>query len=377
MTEAITPLKSNIEGSGTGYMPQLDSLRAFAVIQVLISHWFLYHPKISLFPFGQTGVNLFFVLSGFLISGILLNGRKIAEEENGSKIHTAKNFYIRRTLRIFPIYYLTIFLLFIINFQTIREFFLWYLFYSSNILYFVTSSWGGSLSHLWTLAVEEQFYIIWPFVILFIPKKYLLKSIIGIILIGPLFRGIMFTLLDGNSRFFFINLLTPANIDCFGLGALLAYCRINGMTILDFNGLISKMFVLVNLVLIIIWVFYMNIVAIVLPSWINVGITAQIFLGLNIAVTSLFLISKASIGFKGILKIIFENKLVMFIGKISYGIYLYHALVSSLTKYLGIPKINSLYINFVFSFFFVLIISTISWYLVEKPINNLKKKFAY
>jgi len=108
------------------YMPQLDSLRAFAVFFVLIEHWIINETHYTTIPFGMIGVTTFFVLSGFLITEILLRSRNIAEENNLGLLHSLKQFYIRRTLRIFPIYYITIFILFVFNIQSIREIFIWF-----------------------------------------------------------------------------------------------------------------------------------------------------------------------------------------------------------------------------------------------------------
>ena len=91
------------------YIARLDSLRAYAVIIVIISHWF---PKIAiskLFPLGSIGVDVFFVLSGFLITYILLGYKN---NSNGAIKQKFKVFYVRRVLRIFPIYYLSLFLLY-------------------------------------------------------------------------------------------------------------------------------------------------------------------------------------------------------------------------------------------------------------------------
>lgn len=364
-------------GSKDHYMPQLDTLRALAIVQVLFSHWFIDIKFFTTFPFADTGVILFFVLSGFLITKILLSSREVSEIKNQSRIHSVKQFYVRRFLRIFPIYYLTLFILFYFNFQSVRENFIWYLSYASNIFYFKTASWGASLSHLWTLAVEEQFYIIWPFIILFIPKKHLLKSIIAIILIGPVSRAVMFSIIGANDKSYFINLLTPTCMDCFGIGALLAYSRFKNANAFEFKSKISKVLILINVLLMIIFTYYRNELFNLLPFKIDIGLIYQIFFRLIISVISLYLISKASLGFTGFLKTIFENNILTYLGKISYGLYLYHNFIPSLYKYFKLPPINNLYVRFAVQLILLVIISSSSWYLLEKPINNLKKYFKY
>src|SRR5438105_11085010 len=104
-----------------GYMPQLDSLRAFAVLLVIISHWFSRQHFLNRFADNCIlGVTLFFVLSGYLITNILLANKNVID--NGGLLGSAyKTFYIRRSLRIFPIYYLLIIILFSLNFSDIGK----------------------------------------------------------------------------------------------------------------------------------------------------------------------------------------------------------------------------------------------------------------
>lgn len=360
-------LKSTVSARSMNfhYMPQLDALRAFAVMFVLFEHWLSEIQSIHLIPFGMIGVTLFFVLSGFLITQILITGRINSEEADSSKIYSIRQFYIRRTLRIFPIYYLTIFAASIFNIQNIREKILWFLFYASNIYFYKTGNWDGSVSHLWTLAVEEQFYIVWPFIIFFIPKKYLLKSIWFFILLGPLFRTALYAL-SGRSEWElgFIYILTPSCMDCFSLGALLAYYRIFVNENFTFSGSKAKLFLLMNFVSIAVLLFFEeNLISVLLFRF-------------NVSFVCLWIISKASIGFKGILKPVFENKTIMYIGKISYGIYLYHNFIPLIYSSLKLPPLQNLFLRFSVYAALLILISSISWFLIEKPINGLKKYFT-
>ena len=201
------------------YIKQLDSLRAIAVIFVIISHWVPPTNFINRIPNGAIGVDIFFVLSGFLITRILFV-HKIHSLENGTSIYTlVKNFYVRRTLRIFPVYYLTIFATLAFSGTIgidLSSSFVYYATYTSNFYFFFSKTWGGMFSHLWSLAVEEQFYLIWPWIILFVNKKYYLKIISCFILIGIVSQY----LLSKNSMG---HLLTFTCFDAFGLGALLSW----------------------------------------------------------------------------------------------------------------------------------------------------------
>ena len=146
------------------YYKSLDSIRAFAVFLVIFSHWLPFN-FVKTFHFGYIGVDIFFVLSGFLITNNLLKEKKETSNDLRIKFVHLKNFIIRRSLRIFPVYYFLIFVLAIIGkttYTTINENIWYYITYTSNILFFNTQKWDGMLSHLWSLAVEEQFYLFWP-----------------------------------------------------------------------------------------------------------------------------------------------------------------------------------------------------------------------
>ena len=365
----IPDLNSNVSEplvTPVRYMPQLDSLRTFAVFFVLIEHWLYQASWSKILPFGMIGVTLFFVLSGFLITQILLNSRITAEEKGEHKVHTLKQFYIRRTLRIFPIYYITIFICYIINLQDIRDKFLWFLFYASNIYFYKINDWAGSLSHLWTLAVEEQFYIFWPFIILFIPKKYLLRSVIAILLFGPVFRSYLF-IINGSSEMIlsFINILTPSCMDCFGLGALLAYYQVfkKDKAVLKFKP--AVIFLIINFALIAILMYFEE------------SVISVFFFRFSISVICAFIIYGAINGYRGLTGRIMENSALIFLGKISYGLYLYHNFIPLIYKTLGLPALTNIYLNFIIQMCLLVLISLFSWYLIEKPLNRLKKYFSY
>jgi peptidoglycan/LPS O-acetylase OafA/YrhL len=109
---------------------------------------------------GLLAVRLFFVLSGFLITGILLGYRR---DEPKTAL---KRFYSRRILRIFPIYYLTLFVALALQVRPIQQGAIWHLTYTSNFIAPFHPEWMGPASHFWTLAVEEQFYLVWPCIML-------------------------------------------------------------------------------------------------------------------------------------------------------------------------------------------------------------------
>lgn len=347
------------------YMPQLDSIRTIGLIFVLIEHWLYMEPWTKVFPIGMTGVTSFFVLSGFLITQILLRTKISSESKGEKKYHSLKQFYARRTLRIFPIYYITIFILYAFNIQEIRKMFLWFLFYSSNIYFYITNDWAGSISHLWTLAVEEQYYIIWPFVILFTPVRKLLKSIIAIIIIGPVYRSVLYLMhanTDLSPTFLFI--LTPSCMDCFGFGALLAYFSIIGKG--NFlNSKEGKIFLAANILML------------AFQFFIPETVFSIFFFRLNLTVICMYVIYGAGKGYGGITGKILGNNTVRYFGKISYSMYIFHNFMPMIYESLKLPSALNIYAKFLIQVIMLSLISTVSWYLIEKPINDLKRYFRY
>ncbi len=158
---------------GRGHLVPLDGLRGLAILAVMASHLFAVNYEVQAAPlriigeiffWGQWGVDLFFVLSGFLITGILVDSL--------GQHHFFRNFYMRRVLRIFPLYYGVLFLLFALTHVLRIQ---WHGLQIPLLLYLqngwrlqpLTEMLGGkiSLNHLWSLAIEEQFYLLWPLLI--------------------------------------------------------------------------------------------------------------------------------------------------------------------------------------------------------------------
>jgi peptidoglycan/LPS O-acetylase OafA/YrhL len=147
-----------------GYIPRLDTFRAIAALSVIYGHFFgslMPNWLPALNPSG-IGVRFFFALSGFLITGVLLT------EAMSPAAAVLKRFYIRRAARIFPLYYLTLLIGVTFNVPDYRGSIAWTATYLSNIyLLYVEGAKLGYAGHFWTLAVEEQFYLIWPALLLF------------------------------------------------------------------------------------------------------------------------------------------------------------------------------------------------------------------
>ncbi|MGI4022014.1 MAG: acyltransferase family protein [Janthinobacterium lividum] len=353
------------------YIKQLDSIRAIAVILVIISHWL---PKsnwlnqATLNTNGAFGVNVFFVLSGFLITGILLENRREAEQLNLDKSAIIKNFFFRRALRIFPIYYLTITFLLIVHKYTgtqIRDSYLYFYTYTANIHFYKMQEWDGMLSHLWSLSVEEQFYLIWPWLIIFIKEKYLKPLIIAFIVFGVISD---FIISDGPLDV----VVTTSCFDAFGIGALLSWqLKYRPDSIKKYYSLIC------------IGAFVSLILLVLIFNRHNVYVPYRVLCsGITVWIISYILVNNNKQNF---VNYILSNKTLINLGKISYGLYLYHLIIIVFSwTVLGIlEKRGFLHLpeNYKFSIMLwsnaalLILISWFSWIYIEKPFLNLKNHF--
>lgn len=354
----------------TGYVAQLDGLRFVAILMVMIAHWMQWrytNPLVLSFPFSH-GVLLFFVLSGFLITRILLENRDKYEPASRSKFLLLKNFYARRVLRIFPIYYGTIFFLLLINYKNTAEIFPWLVTYSSNILESITNEYVGDFNHFWSLAVEEQFYLFWPLLIIFIKPKYTKYVILGAILTAFITR-IYLSLYVGN--WMANSYFTLSCMYSLGLGALLAYLNIYHLPV--FERLARRSILYGVLVIYLVLLF--------LQMKFKISWYKEIVEDFSFSVLSGIIIVIASTnGFKGLIKYFLELKFVVYSGKISYGMYVYHLFIPALFYYLA-PiaglSISNKYTLFIAFYLLTFLLSHYSWKLIESPINNYKKHFPY
>src|SRR4051812_126623 len=170
------------------HMPQLDGLRALAVTAVLVHHLLDPLPGLAThFPWGLVGVRLFFVLSGFLITGLLIQA---VQTQRGSHdpAHVLKQFYIRRALRIFPIYYLVLAIAWLVGSADVHEQLPWLATYTYNVWIAHLGWFTKYFAHFWSLCVEEQFYLVWPWLLVFAPRRRAYVYASAMVLAGPLYR---------------------------------------------------------------------------------------------------------------------------------------------------------------------------------------------
>lgn len=354
----------------TNHLPFLDGVRGLAILLVLLYHCF---PDYKITEIGWIGVDLFFVLSGFLITGILLKTR--------SKPNYFKNFLIRRALRIFPLYFFFLLLVFIIlpvltpgilrDFGYYQQNQLWFWLYLQNWLYSLEGfPKNFSLHHLWSLAVEEQFYLFWPVIVYFTPSKRLILITLLLIICANIFRftgeglGLVFP-------YQYVN--TISRMDSLLWGSMTAILLIRHPLLLK---KLSVPILILTSFSFVIYIFYKK----SFTFWsfeLIYSLIALIF-------ASLISITFFSYQLSYFFKRAFEIKLLIWLGKYSYGIYIYHypvylAFLSFLLPWLIYIFGTGIFantLNGLISILITFLIARFSYISLEKPFLKLKSRFS-
>lgn len=345
-----------------------DGLRALAVIGVAYSHWM---PERFLFgvPWGRLGVQLFFVLSGFLITTILLRELEaLSKPDRAARWTLVRGFVIRRALRIFPIYWLTLSVALLVGSPEIRADFWWHFFYASNVLFAVKGEWAGPASHLWTLSVEEQFYLLWPLLIVFSGLVWRFRAVAGIVAICAVVSMGLAVREDG----VFLSLLPVPAFLGIASGALLALVRHeNGLPeSISHPGAVVASGGLLAIVLG---------VAASSQEWALLGTSMT---SICIVVFATCVIAWASVPRAGFVAAFLTWKPLVFLGTISYGFYLYHNFATPIFAY-GIregwlPESINWGLQAPLSrFAFTLALASASWFLIERPLGRVRARIPY
>ncbi len=345
-------------------MPQLDALRALAVAAVAWSHW-APHELHGGILWGPYGVKLFFVLSGFLITSILLDCRQA--DSPADAWLALRSFYVRRFLRLMPLYYATLLFAALCNVKPVRETLGWTLSYTANFYFFQRGSWNGVISHFWSLAVEEQFYLVWPLVIMFLPTRWLKPAVIGTVVASA---GAWLVLAMLNFHSPVMATLPVLCCDALGLGALLAL--INDSSTRD---RLAKIALRVGL-----------------PCWLaaeilsRAGIRHPLLLWLqqeSVLLVFVWIIQRAAVGFSGPVGKVLENRVLVGLGTISYGLYILHnfapQMLGPLARALDLPRWASrgLPNRMLLMSLLTIAVAWVSWQVMEQPIQRWKRFFPY
>ena len=384
---------TNTPTSTSIYYIALDGLRAVAVLLVFCQHYGA--AKVWIFGWGWTGVDIFFVLSGFLITGILFDSQQ--------QPHRYRDFYIRRTLRIFPLYYavwLAILLLSpIAHWQWNWRWALWpaYLGNYARFLFLQTpgdpyrfdrlvfgpavSSWFGSpmhlwIGHFWSLCVEEQFYLVWPFLVYKVRKREtLIKTCLGVIVLMPLLRWLL--TLTISSRMLGMELFyrsLPTRLDALLIGGLLALC-LRGPEQVWLRRWRRSVLASTSVLFVLSYVVSVKVLALPLygsaSNWI--GIVGFTLIDIFAAALILECIHPGSA-----LSRVLSVRPLRSLGIISYGFYVYHDLLHDFFAFFAILAFpgHAFLGTAAVAFLGTVAISLLSYRLLERPMLKLKDRFT-
>lgn len=380
------------------YFPSLDILRFLAFMLVFVSHASLFFgynntsPKWEKFreiflTHGDLGVTFFFVLSGFLITYLLMS-----EKYQNGEINI-KKFYMRRLLRIWPVYFITIviavfvlpYFVELIGMRDKLPFdifanlgsYPWYVFFIGNFNMFINTPPSVTLAILWSISVEEQFYLLWPLIVKLIKQKYLPTLLALVVLISIIYR---FTYA---SEYNTVKYSTFSVMSDLAIGCAVAWLFFEKSRITMWAKNLShvKSFFLYYSTLIIL-ILSRSLIYGVNPEWARrtlIAIEPVIF-----AILFSFIIARlAGLRDHFITGRHPIQKMFVYLGQISYGLYCYHmiALVLVLTIfYQGgyesiYQSIPNLLVVFGSTLFIAIIAAMVSYHFIEKRILKLKKRF--
>jgi peptidoglycan/LPS O-acetylase OafA/YrhL len=340
------------------YKPQLDTLRLIAVLLVYHFHAnvFLEHNG-NLFPYGALGVQIFFVLSGFLITRIL------EATQTGVLLSDFRTFYVRRCLRIFPAYYALLVCLLLIGQLPFPFFQFTYLF---NLKVFLDKGFTGTIVHLWSLCVEEQFYLLYPLALLLTPKK-IRVILLSVLIVLSIWANFYSQAVFNNRPYY---LLLPVCGQFLLFGCLAGHAQLRGWA--DKSNGTLLMFVGVTLQAIDQYLVFST------PGFADKN---DLFWYRNYTLSA-FSIAIFVLGLwhtkNNLVLKVFNYVPFVYLGKISYGIYLYHPfsfVVRAIICYLLPPAkvLNGELVAFVIT----IVWSILSWQFFESRILKLKDRFAY
>jgi peptidoglycan/LPS O-acetylase OafA/YrhL len=355
------------------YEPCIDGWRAVAALMVLVAHFFPHRtPPNSWLQLGESGVVIFFIISGYLISSILFAAK---EEVAAGRVGTGgalRRFYIRRVLRIAPIYYGSILAFWLIRSPGVREGVWWHATYTTNFAQVFCGLDFRNAAHFWTLAVEEQFYFVWPLLVLTVSRARL-----GVMLWTVFFGSMAFVLVGAmtGAPWGVLTMLPVGGASvALSFGALLAYGRFYQ------SGIVPP------LVRGSLW---LGLPVFVLSQaiWTQHGGGPATYERWEYQVTYVCAVTLffgwlfvCSLGAESLLGRVLSFAPLRYVGRISYGLYVYHWLLDpyyiSIWNRLGIPEPTGAVANGCLKSLTAMVVAALSWHCFEKPILGLKDRLA-
>jgi peptidoglycan/LPS O-acetylase OafA/YrhL len=337
------------------HLPALDGLRAVAVFVVISNHFF--GPAIP----GDLGVSAFFVLSGFLITWLLL------KEYGTAGTLSVRNFYSRRVLRIFPAYYCFITVSFIIDYfrghPWDRALGLSSVLYVVNYYNATHGHPATSIAHAWSLAIEEQFYVLWPLVLIALARRRTTNALtILAVLIAAVASWRSFLYLDRHVGAAYVYNAFDTRFDVLAVGCLLAFCAAQSW-FLPLARAMSRSAALPLVTVVLLLISRLGISA---AYHYSIGFTVDALLVMVLLVQLLLLHRHPMWSW-------LQHPIVRYLGIISYPLYLWHPWGLGLGRWLHPLPLAA---QFIVGVATCVAVASGSYYLVEKPFLTLKKRFS-
>ena len=337
---------------------QLDALRAVAIAIVMLHHYI--NPPILLSGFGVT---FLFVLSGYFATNTLLRLRRQMESGQTDMNGAVKDFYVRRYLRICPMYFLVLLLTALFNVEGARDSLPWNGFFLSNIQTLVTGEWNGRFAPLWSLSFLEQFYLVWPFIVLVLPRRRMAPVLLCFIAIGPAWRLVCYW---QNLSAIAWTVSPLSSCDAVGCGALLAVAR------LGFSGeqVLPRLIWVSRWIGVPAFIGLFCLKALHRPPWYTEVMVP--FLG---SLAFVWLSEKASRGFGGIIGAMLNNEAMARVGRMSYSIFLIHSFTELVLPHVGLMgRILDTNYRFLVLIPLSVALANISWCWIEQPIQEMRRR---
>ena len=341
------------------YFPQLDALRGIACLMVLFHH--LVPGASKWIALGPLGVRLFFVMTGFLLVGNLLQ----LKEKGIPLFDLLKGFYKKRVIRIFPVYFFALLLLIVFGVEPARQIWLWISTFSINFYMGLYEQWAGVLSHFWFLATSEQMVLVLTCIVLWVPRGLLIRLMVLLFVCAWLHRWLGTAAGVAPMMIWYSPL---SSMDSMAIGAVIAVLYLERKEQIHYLASSCGIPILAWSFLLVAGVIRMRFFD---TSWIHLAETFEaLFFG--------WLILRTAVGFTNLWEKVLTYPFLVYTGMISYGLYIFHPIMHHYVQFnFERSEISSDPSNFGVigaTFFTTYLISSLSWYLMEKPLISFKKK---